>query len=392
MGGGVRSYEMARRLVERGHIVHVVTTDQQAPRDAPTWRESMEAGIHVHWTPVPYDNKMGYTARLRAFLSFAWSAARKAATLQSDVVFATSTPLTVALPAVYAARRLKCPMVFEVRDLWPAVPIAIGAIRDPASKWLARRLERYAYDNAERIVALAPGMGAEIVAAGYPQERVAVIPNGSDLELLSDPSVEREIRSDHDWLGERRLLVYTGAFGRVNGMGYLVKLAAAMARRDPEVRVVGVGDGKEFERTRELAAAMGVLDKQLFLLGKRPKRETAAWLQTADMSIALFTGPEIVWRDAVQNKFFDSLAVGTPVANNFAGWQSRLAVEASAGLILSAVDFDSAADDVLAALRDTRWLANAGRAARHLAETRFDRSNLAADLEQVLLAARDRER
>ena len=134
MPGIVRSYEMARRLVAMGHEVHMVTTDQRLDAEAakrPAWRVTNEAGIHVHWTAVPYDNTQAYGDRLRAFLTFAWRAARKAIELRGDVIFATSTPLTIAIPALLATWRTRRPLVFEVRDLWPAVPIAIGAIRKP---------------------------------------------------------------------------------------------------------------------------------------------------------------------------------------------------------------------------------------------------------------------
>jgi glycosyltransferase involved in cell wall biosynthesis len=388
MAGGSRSYEMARRLAAAGHEVHLVTSDQRAQPAAARWRETLEAGIHVHWTPVPYDNVMGYRRRMGAFLAFAWRAAHKAAALRGEVVFATSTPLTIAIPAVYAAWRSRAPMVFEVRDLWPAVPIAIGAIRNPLMKWAAVRLERFAYRHAARIVALAPGMRDEIAASGYPAERIAVIPNGCDLALFSDPSAARELRSKHAWLASRPLLVFAGTFGRVNGMDYLARLAASLLRIDREIRVVAVGGGAEFERTRQLALELQVLGENLFLLGKLPKSEAAAWTVAADMTLALFTGPPIVWRDAVQNKFFDSLAAGKPVANNFRGWQSELAVGAGAGLIVSASDVDAAARDLVRALRDREWMAKAGRAARQLGAGGFNRDALAAELARVLLAAR----
>lgn len=384
MAGAGRSYEMARRLVAAGHDVHMVTSDQGgAPADA-IWRESLEAGIHVHWTSVRYDNVMGYQARIRAFSIFAWRAARKAAALRADVVFATSTPLTIAIPAVYASWRSRAPMVFEVRDLWPAVPIAIGVIKSPVAKWAAIQLERFAYRHATRIVALAPGMRNEIVATGYPIERVAIIPNGCDLDAFSDTDPAQRLRQSHSWLGSRPLLVFTGTFGLVNGMAYLVRLADAVYRIDPEIRIAAVGTGREYNLTRQLAVDLNVLDKNFFLLGKQPKQVAAAWTVAADMTIALFTGPDIVWRDAVQNKFFDSLAAGKPIASNFSGWQSKLAVEAGAGLILNASSAESAARDVVRALRDRRWLEQAGRTARELAVSCFDRNVLAADLARVL--------
>jgi glycosyltransferase involved in cell wall biosynthesis len=384
MAGGGRSYEMARRLVAAGHDVHMVTSDQDGAPMGAMWRETLEAGIHVHWTSVPYDNVMGYQARIRAFLTFAWRAARKAAELRADVVFATSTPLTIAIPAVYASWRSRAPMVFEVRDLWPAVPIAIGAIKNPVVKWAAIRLERFAYRHATRVVALAPGMRSEIVATGYPAERVAIIPNGCDLDAFSDATEAQRLRQKHSWLGSRPLLVFTGTFGLVNGMAYLVRLADAVAKIDPEVRIAAVGTGREYELTRQLAVDLNVLDKNFFLLGKQSKQVAAAWTVASDMTIALFTGPSIVWRDAVQNKFFDSLAAGKPVASNFTGWQSKLAVEAGAGLILSASSVESAARDVVRALRDRRWLEETGRAAHELAVHRFDRDALAADLARIL--------
>lgn len=128
MAGGTRSYEMARRLVAWGHEVHMITTDREGIFDPKQkWYETDEAGIHVHWTPIPYSNKMSYGQRIKAFFAFSWRAARKAAKIGGDVVFATSTPLTIAIPGVYASKRLKIPMVFEVRDLWPELPIAIGS-------------------------------------------------------------------------------------------------------------------------------------------------------------------------------------------------------------------------------------------------------------------------
>ena len=383
MAGGSRSYEMARRLVEAGHEVHMITSDRSEKGAGGAWRKTDEAGIHVHWTPVAYNNSMSYGRRMSAFVTFAWRASRRAASLDADIVFATSTPLTIAFPAVYAARRQKVPMVFEVRDLWPSVPIALGALRNPVSIALAKWLERFAYRNSARIVALAPGMRDEVVASGYPSTRVSVIPNGCDLGLFSGRDGQR-LRQQHAWLSDRPLVVYAGTFGRANGVDYLARLAASSLRKDPDVRFVAIGSGAYFDAVRELARELGVLDRNLFLFTSMPKNDVADWFATANMTIALLTGPEVVWRDAVQNKFFDSLAAGTPVANNFMGWQAKVAREAGAGIVLDAQDEDQAARDLVSALRDIEWMNKAASAARELAETRFDRQLLAQQLNVVL--------
>jgi glycosyltransferase involved in cell wall biosynthesis len=175
-------------------------------------------------------------------------------------------------------------------------------------------------------------------------------------------------------------------------MDYLVRMAASISRIDSEVRIVAVGGGREFDRTRQLALDLGVLDKNLFLQGKLRRPDAVVWTHAADMTIQLLTGPDVVWRDAVQNKFFDSLAAGKPVANNFRGWQSQLAVEAGAGLIVSSSDVDAAARDLVRALRDRDWLARAGRAARALGASRFNRDAQAADLARILVEVHSQTR
>ncbi|MDR8258652.1 glycosyltransferase family 4 protein, partial [Acinetobacter baumannii] len=80
-------------------------------------------------------------------------ATKKGKSLDADLVFATSTPLTIAIPAVFTARALKVPMVFEVRDLWPELPIAMGALNNKVAQKLAYQLEDWAYKNSKAIVA-----------------------------------------------------------------------------------------------------------------------------------------------------------------------------------------------------------------------------------------------
>lgn len=391
MAGGTRSYEMARRLVAKGHEVDLVTTWRE-PTDRRDWFVTDEAGIRVHWLPVEYSNSMNVPQRIRAFLRFAVASALKAAQLGGDVVFATSTPLTVALPGIYASWRGRVPLVFEVRDLWPAVPIAFGALRNPLAISLARGLERFTYHYASRIVALAPGMAEDVAATGIPREKIAVIPNGCDVDVFGATSSRPSPRDVHSWLGERDLVLYAGTLGRVAGVGYLVRLAAAVERLDPEIRFVVLGEGAERDAIRAAAAEAGLLGRTLFMLDAIPKRDLVPWLHAADMTLALFAGPRVAWKDAVQNKFFDSLAAGKPVACNFVGWQSEIAVEAGVGLILDRADMAVAAHALVAKLQDEAWLAGVPARARELVQTRFERGLLAAELERVLRAAVEESR
>ncbi len=387
MSGSTRSYEMARRLVAAGHEVNLITSRRNLGAADSGWEETEEAGIKVHWYAVPYSNRMGFAERLLAFFRFAFLAARKAVVLGGDVVFATSTPLTIALPGLFSAWRLRVPFVFEVRDMWPAVPIAMGYLRNPLLRFAAVLLERVAYKKSSHVIALAPGMKDDIVATGIAPNRVTVIPNGCDVDIFgADLSSEAAaIRAAFPWLQGRKLVLYAGAIGRINGVDYLVRLAGAMRLIDSEVRFVIIGDGAERDHIFNAALKENVLDSSLFIFPPLPKTELAAWVAASDFTAALISAPRVLWKDAVQNKFFDSISAGKPVACNFSGFQSELAVEHGIGLIMPPENPERGASQLIEKLNDTAWINRSALRARELASCDFSRDRLAKQLESVLL-------
>lgn len=385
--GGTRSYEMARRLVVAGHEVNMVTSKRHAGGGNTGWEVTNVDGIRVHWLPVPYANKMPYAQRIQAFARFALGASTYAATIPSDVIFATSTPLTIAIPAVWAKRRLRVPMVFEVRDLWPELPIAVGAIKGKPQIAAARWLERFAYKNASAVVALSPGMKEGIERTGYPSNRIPVIPNSCDLQLFDVPAqAGEEFRAKYEWLGSRPLILYAGTLGKINGVGYLARIASQLQHINPEIRVVVAGAGAEEEMIRREAEELGVLNRNFYMIQRIPKAEVPALYSAATISLSLFIDLPEMWANSA-NKFFDTLAAGRPVAINYGGWQNELVRESGAGILLPPNNAQEAARTLAQAVQNPERLASARVAARHLAEERFDRDKLASQLEEVLFNA-----
>jgi glycosyltransferase involved in cell wall biosynthesis len=166
-----------------------------------------------------------------------------------------------------------------------------------------------------------------------------------------------------------------------------VQLAAEMLVIDPEVRFLIIGDGAERDQIADKAREIGILDKSLFMLAAIPKTELASWIAACDFTVGLFTGPSVVWKDAVQNKFFDSLSAGKPVVCNFSGFQSQLAVERGVGLILPSDNLSEAARQLHEILYNAAWMDAASKIARELALHDFSRDRLAGQLESVLLGA-----
>ena len=177
-----------------------------------------------------------------AFGRFARSATRIIKKLHTDVVFATSTPLTVGIPGMKGARYLGVPFVFEVRDLWPEAIISLG-YKNPAVIWYLRRLGHTIYHAAHRIIALSFGIKEGICRTGYPDEHVTVVPNSSDIDLFkpcADKTLDERFGAPNDF----RLIV-TGA----NGLDAVLDAAAELKRRvGAGIKFVFTGQGRERER------------------------------------------------------------------------------------------------------------------------------------------------
>ncbi|MGC9357532.1 MAG: glycosyltransferase family 4 protein, partial [Anaerolineae bacterium] len=385
--GGTRSYEMARRLVADGHEVTVVTSSARLEQDrfsSPGWYTHDIEGIHLEVMCVPYSNEMSFPERIKAFFSFALGASWHLRNLDADVVFATSTPLTIAVPAMFAKLWHRIPMVFEVRDLWPELPIAVGALRNPLGKLLARGLEWSAYHASAHIVALSSGMAEGVMRRGIPPSRVTVIPNSCDLDLFNVPAENgRWVREKLGLESEQPLIVYTGAFGLINGVGYLVDVAAAMRDIAPDVSFLLVGRGAEVEKVTAQAQELGVLNQNLWIWAPLPKAQVPDLLAAATVATSLFIPLEPMWNNSA-NKFFDALASGTPLAINYGGWQAELLEKKAAGVVLPPEDLVEAAQRLADFAHDEERLGIAARACRQLALGPFNRDLLYVELERVL--------
>jgi glycosyltransferase involved in cell wall biosynthesis len=381
MAGGTRSYEIGRRLVAAGHQVDLVTSWQE-PTESKDWFATDVAGMRVHWLPVRYSNHMSYRMRIGAFLKFSLKASIYVRHMKADVVLATSTPLTIALPGALGARHLRVPMVFEIRDLWPELPIVMGAIRNPVVRWGARKLEDFAYSNAAQIIALSPGIAAGVARTGYPSKKIHVVPNGSDLDLFKrDAFLGDAFRMEAGIPKEKILVGYAGTLGRINGVAYLAKLAAQL-KDDQRFAFIVIGDGQERGDIEALAKSLSILGRNFFMLPKLAKAKMPAAFSAFDVATSLFLPiPEMESNSA--NKFFDALASGCCVAINYGGWHADLLQQSVAGFRL-ATNIPQAATQLQVLMSDKQQLAVFGRNARRLAEEQFSRNKQASSVDAIL--------
>ncbi|ROS54738.1 glycosyltransferase family 4 protein [Frigoribacterium sp. PhB24] len=373
--GGVRSYHFAQALRHAGHDVEMVTSDRSL--GAPGYAHRMVDGISVHYFGVPYQSDMGVARRLVSFASFAVRSARRVRKLRGDAIVATSTPLTIVIPALWGLAFRRTRFVFEVRDLWPSVPVAMGVLRNRLLILAAESLERLAYRKADVVVALSPGMADGVRAKAPLHKKIVVVPNIADVEMFGagdEPSPD-PFEGDSRLTG-RRLVMYCGAFGRVNGLDYMVELAAASARIGSELVFVAVGEGAEKARVIERAQELGVLDTAFVALPAVGKKDLPVLLARASYGSSWVIDVPALENNSA-NKFFDTLAAARPVLLNHGGWQAEMLESRGAGLSLSR-DPGRAAVQLERFDRDVHARDQAGVAARRVAEGDFSLPILSA--------------
>lgn len=390
MPGSTRSYEFCRRLVAAGHEVHVVTTKRDKVGVRAKWEVTRQSGVTIHWYPVPYDNAMGFLNRMSAFFRFAILGFFRLISLRPDVCFATSTPLTVAIPAILGRLFGRVPYVFEVRDLWPEVPIAMGVIRHPILKALAIGLEWTAYRMSAHIVALSPGMAEGVkTRCKEASDRVTVIPNSCDTELFLRTEVNTNSATHLSWLPKvlqgRSFILYPGTLGKVNDIPYLVELASELHRLQCGIPILVVGDGAEKPKAIQLSKRLGIFNEHIFFLPALGKEQMPDIFGLASVVISTTLAIDALYANSA-NKFFDSLAAGKPICINYGGWQAEIINKYKIGIVLSR-DTREAANRLADLINDPGAMKKASDNAKNLAEAEFSRDKHFQYLNKILIAA-----
>lgn len=366
--GGGRPYEFARRLAQEGARVTMIAAGEQ--------RRTYElSGFTVEEIPTTYDNMMSFPRRIFSFVDFMARACWVAVRLPAQVVLASSTPLTVVVPGIIAARRYRARFIVEIRDLWPQVPLELGFL----PRWLAppaRALERLAYSEADEVIALSPSM-AEGVRAVSPSSPVHVIPNAADTDLVR-PTDPHAVRAELGINECDTLFAYAGSLGVIYEPSWLARLAIAL--EEAGARLVVAGEGKAVEAARQELRDAGISPERVFV-GSKSRRQALELIAVCDVAVSSLIAHESLEGSSL-NKVGDALAFGRPMLFNHGGWLSDLVTQAGAGWHCPR---EMRAEDIPSLLAEIRLGHDeASIASAALAQEAFDREKLFREFRTVL--------
>jgi len=373
---GTRSYEFARRWVKAGHKVTLITGYYDIGglelQTGLIQKQTVE-GINVVVAGTKYSNKQSYLRRVMSFLSFCLlSIYAGLRTQKIDVMYVSSTPLTVGIPAMVIKWAKRVPYVFEVRDQWPEIPIELGIITSRLLIKILLWLEKTIYRNSSSIVALSPGQADGVKKVLAEEKPITVIPNSCDTDVFRPDIDGLAVRQKKGW-GDKLVLLHAGAMGKVNGLDFIIDGAERLKEHN-DILFVLMGDGNQKPFLESKAKKLGLANVEI--LPSVAKRELPESYAAADIGLVIIGNFPIIEHNCA-NKFFDSLSAGKPVLLNYSGWQRRFLEDNIAGFGCDLCNLDEFVEKVLYLNSHRHQLKQMGQNARRVAVEKFDRNELA---------------
>lgn len=376
--GGTRSYWISRELINNGHQVTMLTTSSKIK----TKNKKINIdGIDVIYLKVPYNQGMSILKRVGAFVDFmlksTWMALKEK---NVDLVIATSTPLTIGFPALIVKKLKKTPFIFEVRDLWPEVPIQMGGLTNKTLIKLALWFETTIYKNATHLVALSPGMLDGIVKRSIDPKKISMIPNMSKIDVFESRKKNMELMKELGLKKDSFKVVYFGSMGLANGMEYIIEGINHISDNEG-IEFIFMGGGSTEQILKEKCKDLGI--KNTHFIGSFGLEALSEIVNLCDVSLVTFANLPILATNS-PNKLFDSLSAGKPIIVNSPGWTKDMVEKYNCGVFVDPQSPKDLATHIIKLKNNPKLCEVMGLNSRKLAETKYDKSILCKEFANLV--------
>lgn len=380
-------------LRERGHEVDVITTFPHYEHFR-VWDEYRgklferderdEMSVLRTWVYAS-GTKQNMLRRLTSYLSFNFLAmvAGVFRRRRYDAIFCTNGSFFTGLTGTLIGRLKGAPVVYNVQDLYPDVPVRAGQLNN---KWAIRGLELiegFMYRVASRLAVITPSFKENIVSKGVDPAKITIIPNFVDTEFI------RPLPKDNDFsrkygLSDRFVVSHAGNIGYAYDLDTLLEAAAlvAMAGDADDVLFLIVGDGVARPELEEKAASMEL--SNVCFLGFQPYEDLPQMRAASDVHVSLYKWGSSSY--SMPSKVYEIMASGRPLLASGDPdsdvW--NLVNATGCGICVEPEDEQELADAVLKLYRNEELRQAMGRRGRQQAEENYSKEAVATQYEQLL--------
>lgn len=292
--------------------------------------------ILVHRVPLAINHSPKAIERIANFLSFSLSALTATpAVKDADVVYVYATPATAAIPAQVWRKLFGIPYVLHVPDLWPESVTGSGMLGEghvnKATGFLLNIWLKRLYGNADKLIAIAPGMRQLLMDRGHRPTQCATVYNWAEEHLI-------EVKPAEKFSSNGLKLLYAGNLGPMQDIETMLA-AARRLEQCPGFQLEIAGEG--VQRDTVMSGAAG--SRSIQFLGNLSLEAVTQRYLAADFQLVTLKDLPI-FRSTIPSKLQVSLASGVPVITTVAGDVADLITEHNAGIVVPPEDPDALAE------------------------------------------------
>jgi PEP-CTERM/exosortase A-associated glycosyltransferase len=221
-------------------------------------------------------------SEIREVRAFATAIERAARDFKPDILHAHS-PVLTALAARRAAKRLRLPLVYEIRAFWEDAAVGNGTGREGSLRYRATRaLETWAVNKADAVAVICEGLRSDLIARGVSPDKILVSPNGVDLGLFGDPPPPDEALRKSLGLDGAEVVGFIGSFYDYEGIDDLIAAMPALVAARPLAHLLLVGGGPRADALKLQAAASPAAER-IHFVGRVPHHEVERYYSLVDI-------------------------------------------------------------------------------------------------------------
>ena len=382
-----RTYEHTLEWVRAGHQVTVITTAPNFPegklfdgyRNAWRTAESMDS-IRVLRVKTYITANEGFLGRTLDYVSFMVMGGLTALFQpRPDVVVTTSPQFFCAMAGWMVTRLRWLPWVFELRDLWPASIVAVGAMKKSWMIQLLERIELRMYRDANAVVSVTHAFKTDLERRGIDPAKIDVVLNGVDLSRYRPMSKDEALLNQFNLRG-KFVVGYLGTHGMAHALDKVAD-AATILRDHPDIVFLFAGDGAKRAALEETVRARKLTNVRL--IPAQPNALMPRLWSVHDLALIPLRNQEL-FAMVIPSKIFEAMAMGTPVLMSIPeGEATRLVRTTACGVLVPPEDPQAMADAIVRLAENPDERARF-RAAGLAAASQYSRDKQAALMLHVL--------
>ena len=314
----MRTWEHVSRWVKDGHRVTIITTAPNFPQGKPLagytnrWymKEDMGGGdrhprqeLHCRQRGLPQAH-----SRLRVVHGHGWHRGHVPEAARHS--HHTSPQFFCAVAGWVVSRLRRLPWIFELRDLWPASIVAVGAMKEGIAIKTLYWMEMSMYRAADRVIAVTKGLKQDLVDRGIPSDKIVVVRNGADTNRFT-PRPKDATFVEKFGLQGKFVVGYYGTIGM--GAGVQTAVDAGRVLRDrgrDDIVIMLAGAGAEYDEVEKSIQEQGLTNVKL--LPPFDQADMPAVWSLLDAAIVMMKDRPL-FRATISSKTFEALAMGMPV-------------------------------------------------------------------------------